>query len=445
VTDGDHTTAWPPGLRPVHLGNVAEYNAQFIDSPIDVRSRPGWLTDCHHYANLAMFYSPHPAVVITPRHVDRSWVQTWIRQLEWDPVDVYTGVTAEVSLSAAVAQRPALLERISGLPLRPWGRTPEFEQLLASEVDHGNALDAGRRFDSKSAANALFAGAAENHPRVVVPRQRALATRRATARAVAERAAAGESAVLKADHGVGGQGTAVITPHLVAQAGGAAALLRQILPRDWFHRHGVLLIEQYIDRVADLTFDAIVDDNGDVRTVGTGAMIIDGTRYRGVTVGPGVVAPDLDRAMRSFGLDVGRILAAHGYRGWFDVDFVADGAGRVAPTEINTRHTGPTVAFALQARLDQVRGAAHVVRTLDRLPLKARLPEDALFVHMRRIAADCTALGADLVTTVPTASYEEPPYVGVALAARTVGILDAAERLVRQATASLAGLVVARA
>jgi hypothetical protein len=433
--------SWDGRERAVHLGNVAEYNDQFLGAPMSGEARQRWCTDCHHYANLALFYSPHPAVVVLPVHVDRSWSELVARQLEWDPVDVYSGITTDASLCEAIVRRPALLARTSGKPLLPWGRTRAFENMEAGVGEPSGALVATRQFESKAATNTLFADLAQGRPGVVVPWQRFAHTFRRTAQAISTAVAAGESIVLKAERGVGGQGTAVITPQMVGAAGGATKLIRRILPGDWFRRHGSILVEQYVEdgaELKDLTFDAVVDDSGEVRTVGTGAMIIDGTRYRGVTIGAGVVPAPLDEVVHEFGQAVGRALSAYGYRGWFDVDFVADRLGRVAPTEVYARHTGPTVAFSIQARLDQIRGGAHVVRTLDRLSLRARLPEEALFEHMRRLRCDCATLGVLLVTTVPTASFEPVPYVGVALAARSVASLDSAEKLIRRANAALA-------
>jgi hypothetical protein len=110
---------------------------------------------------------------------------------------------------------------------------------------------------------------------------------------------------------------------------------------------------------------------------------------------------------------------------------------RLAPTEINLRLTGPAVAFHLQATLDRLRGGRHVVRTLDRLPLGARLPAGALREHLTRTAQRCRALGATLLVTIPTAAFDPVPYVGVAIAARTRRTLQEAETTVRDANAAL--------
>ncbi|MGR6919675.1 hypothetical protein ACU635_36050 [[Actinomadura] parvosata] len=57
-----------------------------------------------------------------------------------------------------------------------------------------------------------------------------------------------------------------------------------------------LLLEEYVEGVARPTFDAVIAAGGRVPPVGTGAMAIDGTRYRGVTVGPGTLPGEQARA-----------------------------------------------------------------------------------------------------------------------------------------------------
>jgi hypothetical protein len=201
-----------------------------------------------------------------------------------------------------------------------------------------------------------------------------------------------------------------------------------------------VLLEEYVEgsgAYRDPTFDAVIDAGGEVHPVGVGLMHVDGTSYRGVTVGPGVLPDPLTRTAIEFGTAVGRALADDGYRGWYDVDFVTDRSARLAPTEINLRLTGPAVAFHIQAALDRLRGGGHIVRTLDRLPLGARLPARALREHVTRTVQSCRTLGATLLVTIPTAAFDPVPYLGVAIAARTSRTLEEAEATVRAANTAL--------
>ncbi|MFJ7154053.1 GNAT family N-acetyltransferase [Streptomyces sp. NPDC101118] len=407
--------AWTGGRRAVHLGNVAEYNRQFADPTLDEAQEPA-----HHYSCLAAFYSPHPAALVLPLTVPEGWLATVSRQLGWGEVELYDGLAEGTSgrggVRSGLAARPALAARLreTGLPMVSWGETGA----------------AALRYESKSAANALFRRLTETgrHPGIRVPEQTYAAARWRAARLLRARARAGETAVLKTEHGVGGSGTAVVAP------GAARAVLRR-LPR------GPLLVEEYVEGVpegGDLTYDGLVDATGRVHDVGAAVMEVAGTAYRGATVGPGVVPAVLEEAALAFGHAVGRELAADGYRGWFDVDFVADRAGRLAPTETNLRLTGPSVAFMVGARLDELRGAGHLVRIVDRVPLGARLPDAGLAEHVAALTAGCAELGVLLLPAVPTAAFAPSPYLGVLLASHSRPSLDAADALVRRASSALA-------
>lgn len=430
-------SAWTGGRRAVHLGNVAEFNAQFPGASAGLR-RGG-----DHYACMAAFASPHPKAVVLPRHVDPAWMQVLAGLLGWRDVEVYGGRADAAGLSEAVLADPVLRERMAtaGLPVIPWGHTAQFARVATTVTSPQGGEDAAmlravHRYESKSAAHALFQALAHEHPGVAVPAQHRVPSRRALARVLAARGAAGRTTVVKTEYGVGGSGTLVVTPGQVGSARQARALARR-LPA------GGVLVEDHVDGsgpLRDPTFDAVVGADGRVHAVGVGAMDIEDTSYRGVTVGPAVVPDAVAETAARFGSAVGSALAAEGYRGWYDVDFVADRAGRLSPTEINLRLTGPAVAFMIQARLTEIHGGSFCVRTLDCLPLGARLPPAALFEHLGRVARECRSLGATLLPTVPTASFDPYPYVGVALAARTPEALDAAQEAVAAANRALGAM-----
>ncbi|MEU6973498.1 hypothetical protein AB0A71_38425 [Kitasatospora aureofaciens] len=432
--------AWTGGRAAVHLGNVADFNAQFFAPGTDAEQRARRLRQAHHYACLAVGYSPEPAVLVLPAEVDREWTDWLARELEWGPVEVHSGVADGRTLAEALAARPALAARIadSGLPVVSWGRT--------AAQGEGPELAAVRRYESKAAAHGLFSALAAEHPGIVVPAQERPESRRRAARRLTVRAARGLTTVLKSPHGVGGYGTVVVEPAELFAAGGGSALLRRLVRSETMPRHGELLLEEYVDpgpaaRLRDLTYDAVVGPDGAVHPVGAGAMEVAGTRYQGVTVGPGAVPRAAAETARRFALAVGERLAADGYRGWFDVDFVTDRQRRLAPTEINLRLTGPAVAFVLRERLDQVRGGpGHLVRTLDGMPLGARLAPEALHGHLDRLRRRCARFGVTLLPLIPTAGREPEPAVGLALAGPDTEALDAARAVVEAANHALTGM-----
>lgn len=292
----DWARAWTGGRAAVHVGNVAEYNAQFADASLDREQHAA-----HHYACLAAFYSPRPAALVLPRPVPPGWISLLGRQLDWPAgVEVYDGLAErDPGLSDAVRSRPALAARLTGTaaeagadtgvgaeagaPLVPWGLTAPFAR-LARRPWRPDEL----RYESKSAAHGLFGRilAEGGHPAITLPAQWRADTRRTAVRLLASRTKAGESTVLKSEHGVGGSGTTVMTPGRVRAAGGARAVVRA-LPR------GPLLVEEYVRGPADpaeprdLTYDGFVDPRGRVHEVGGAVMDVADGGYRGATVGPG--------------------------------------------------------------------------------------------------------------------------------------------------------------
>ncbi|MFG2334990.1 GNAT family N-acetyltransferase [Streptomyces yangpuensis] len=430
----DWARAWTGGGRAVHVGNVAEFNAQFGDSSLDREQ-----SAAHHYACLAAFYSPLPSALVLPRAVPAGWTDLVCRQLGWDGVEVYDGLVERGSgLADAVRARPALAARLTGAgePLVPWGLTRPFGLLTGRPWRSGEL-----RYESKAAAHGLFERilADGGHPGIVLPSQVRAATRWAAARLLAARAGAGKGTVLKSEHGVGGSGTTVVTAGQVRAAGGARAVLRR-LPR------GPLLVEEFVEgpadpgAVRDLTYDGFVDRGGVVHEVGAALMDVTEGAYRGATVGPGAVPERAEKPLLAFGAAVGRELAACGYRGWFDVDFVVDGEGRLAPTETNLRLTGPAIAFMVAARLDALRGAGHLVRIADRVELGARLPEAQVDELCADLARACAEIGAVFVPAIPTGAFDPAPWLGVLVAAHSPETLDAAEALVRSGAAAVGAM-----
>ncbi|MBE1462963.1 GNAT family N-acetyltransferase [Kibdelosporangium phytohabitans] len=405
--------AWGAGGPTVHVGNVAEFNGQFT----------GRVRGPDHYSCMAAFCGQRPAMIVLPQQVDDWWGRHAGAVLGWGDVEVRGGIADDGRVSKAILDQPELVENLTsrGFPVLPWGRTAAFDPISPSSP---GVLAAIGRYESKRHAHALFTSLASEHPGIVVPAQRPAGSRRALARDLA----GGTKVVLKREYGVGGSGTLIVSP----ETKGLRALARR-----W--ADGVL-VEEYVEG-SDLnrnpTFDAVIDPGGEVHPVGAGLMDVDATSYRGVTVGPGVLPGPLADTAVEFGIAVGRILAAEHYRGWYDVDFVTDQSGRLAPVEINLRLTGPAVAFHVQAALDRLRGGHHFVRTLDWLPLGARLPSAALRAHVGHVSQRCQEFGATLLVTIPTAAFDPVPYLGVAVAARSSQALTEAENAVRDANAAL--------
>lgn len=407
------SVVWNSPVAPAVVGNVAEFNGQF-------GGRPG---GPDHYSCLAAVCARRPGMVLLPAPVPGWWADHLADVLGWTTVPVHGGLAEDGQICEAITARTDLTG--SDTPMLSWGATPGTVRLGVTSPE---TLRCVRRYESKRHAHRLFEALAAGHPRILVPEQQPLRSAWRQARELAD----GRRVVLKQEFGVGGQGVVIVS----RETPGLRSLLRRSV------RAGAL-VERFVDgdpANRDVTFDALVAPDGRVWPVGAGSMMVDGVAYRGVTVGPGVLPAQISAVAADFGLAVGRALAEEGYRGWYDVDYVATVEGMLAPTEINLRLSGPAVAWHVQVALDQRWGGSHVVRTLDLLPLGARLPGKAFQAHVALLEQRCRSVGARLLVTIASAAFDPAPYLAVALAGRTVAVVDAAENAVRRLNAGLGEL-----
>jgi hypothetical protein len=439
-----------------HIGNVSEYNSQFFDSRFLAEHRVGWQREGDHYASLALFYSPNPSLVLLPVTVHLEWLDWICEKMRWSDVEVVGGLNSDPSICNAIRHRSDVMSMLKARdhPVISWGETPQFVELLSQlALDDGAAQQAAAseavRFgESKIHSRDVFVEAAAEVAGIRVPRARVASNVQAAAGMIAERSALGLTSVLKAEFGVAGYGTAFAYPNTTSSTSEAERFVRQLIAEDSIFLAGRLLVEDFVEGRAkhkDLTFDAVVTA-GEVVSVGAGVMNVDSSNYVGVTVGREVLPSPIESRMDAFARRVGEALKGHGYVGWFNIDFIADGVGQIWPAEINTRRSGPTIAWSIKSRFDSIAPhQVHRVRTLDIIPLALPVSSRRLLDHVRAIERACSASSVEVVPLLSTASEETDPYpyFGVALVSSSESVmealtaLDRAEAVIRQANMEL--------
>lgn len=131
-------------------------------------------------------------------------------------------------------------------------------------------------------------------------------------------------------------------------------------------RHGAVVVEPWLPKLADLGHQIEISDGGEIRSLGTGRFFTDiRGQYLGAALGPLTLtlptplrplADALEAALQATGQWLGAQLAAAGHRGPAGIDSLLyrDPEGQIrlkAVVEINARHTMGRVALALSARL----------------------------------------------------------------------------------------------
>ncbi len=430
-------------LRSVNIGNVAEYNEQFFDDSFSSEHRESWRRESNHYACLASLYTPHPAVVVLPFSTDLRWIEIQEKYLEWDRVKVLSGFSGLLSESALSSHAVVGAVR-AGAKVAPWGVSRQLNALVQM-AGRGELCVPPRvveQVESKVQSSRLFAELTERaNSRIQVPRQFVTSTVEDAAALLARNSKNDQPSVIKSEFGVGGFGARTILPHEIGSEADALDTWRALANEDNIFGNRMLIVEDYIRGRSvkrDLTVDLVVDQEVEIKCVGE--MLVEGTKYGGVNIGPHAVPEVEATAMREFGVLVGEAIMAIGYRGWFDIDFVAGRDGVLFPTEINARRTGPTIAHSIRERLRHTRpGRDYRVRTLDLLPLNRPIPEDELYAKLKDMTVVLRETCAvDMLPTLFTASEDDAPYFGVALiesvtpeSALPFGALDDAESVLR--------------
>lgn len=430
-------------LGTVHIGNVAEYNEQFFPVGFRADHRDSWAREGDLYADLALFYSADPGPVFLPLRFDPAWLELQRRHLDWPHLDVHWAISEQRSvcrvLSKPGAARSALLSALRrGAAVAAWGRAPGLDSLLTElRAALGQApppvMAPQAEFESKLAADGRFRRCAVARPRFRVPALQACTTAAEAAAAITARVRiTGRPVVLKSEFGVGGFGTQLIRPAEAGCLAATTALLDALIEDDAIFTVGALLVQDYVEPApgphAQLTYDGEVLADGSLLHHGTAVMTVRETKYLGAAVGPGVLAPPVHAELADFGNAVGSLLAAEGYRGWFDVDFVRTADGLMAPMEINARRTGPTVAMTIAQNLasqaDRPRQA--IVRTHDLFKLPHPTQEAELLASVEKLQDRLARRGIGLIPTIVSGIQEKLPIFGAAVFGDTIAHVDTA-------------------
>lgn len=108
--------------------------------------------------------------------------------------------------------------------------------------------------------------------------------------------------------------------------------------------------------------------------------------FLGVELGKNAVPKNLSRLMEKSGGEFGKILLEHGYRGYFEVDWVLDSKGECFPIEANLRRTGGTHVFELAHRLFGTKAfKENYFVSINIFPVK----KVANYAEIKKVCQDC--------------------------------------------------------
>jgi hypothetical protein len=300
------------------------------------------LTPVTGCADLCVFRGGDGKTIAMPFPLADGFLEDLSGIFGWKRTKVAVPVVRSSSISHDIYQDPACMAALEEqafegqIELRARGITRQFLELVANlsrmgyrvhgDVVRPGVIDLIEYFESKSGSRQLF-----QQLGIEVASGGVYGDQKQVLRAVTSRLKSTGGCVLKENHGLAGE---------------RVQLLRSI--DDVTFRQDCewpVIVEEYV-RDADgcasmlLTYNGFIDKDEIFQSFGAGRQVTESSRFLGNILGKGALDSFVSRRVEVAGEKIGLFLAKIGYRGWFNVDFIAvDGGSRMIGCEINLRRS----------------------------------------------------------------------------------------------------------
>ncbi len=170
---------------------------------------------------------------------------------------------------------------------------------------------------------------------------------------------AGDGVVIKTQKGHSGMGVLIIRPgELIGSTEAQQTQLRTLLEEsNGYWDLFPAVVEAYIPTNRDIgggfpNVECRVNEDGKTEVLFECGMRVNrGGIFAGMELDQAALPLKYEKRVREIGSELGALYAADGYRGYFDVDFLAGTDGELYVGESNVRRTGGTWAYHLARRL----------------------------------------------------------------------------------------------
>lgn len=188
----------------------------------------------------------------------------------------------------------------------------------------------------------------------------------------------GKGVVIKTNKGHAGMGVVIITPQqLKANKSDLLGFIKhKLVESNGYWDKFPAVVEEYIQTDIKIgggfpNIECLVDEQGRVEVLYSCGMRVDRGVFAGVEICADLLPRQVLDQMHEVGQRLGGLYAQRGYRGYFDVDFMAAMSGRLYISESNVRRTGGTWVIMVAKRLfgtDYLMNRCYVTNMID-LPI----------------------------------------------------------------------------
>ncbi len=173
-------------------------------------------------------------------------------------------------------------------------------------------------------------------------------------KAAKEKLRAGKGVVIKTNKAHSGMGVLIVRKE---EAEGAEKKIAEELAKNDYWKLFPLVVEEWIEAEEKIgggfpSGEMVVRKTGETEFLySCGMRVTRKGEFAGMEIGAGVLPGEVEKKIEETVRWLGKKYAAKGYRGYFDVDFVAGKSGKLYVTESNVRRTGGTHVFILAQKL----------------------------------------------------------------------------------------------
>lgn len=356
----------------MYMFNMSEDVWPFIDAISDPKARQFEINENANLSDREVFsIAGQPnAIFITPKAIDQDFLNYSIEVTKAKNLQVWVPSHHSGELSKDCLNDQSLFERLVAigkqsqrLVMVPYSTSFQFLELVAAlreagvEVYTPESPDEEHAwtvnfFGSKSGIRQLVQKSAALEPDLVVPDGLICVGQIDAARIAANKYIKEHGVVLKTNKGHSGAGVLIFREgELPSTYKACERAILQVLEKDAYWEMFPIVIESLINVNSAVgggfpNVEFKIKRNGEIEFLFfCGLRVTSDGVFRGIEINENVINDRIEARLVDTGFFVGEQLAAAGYRGSYDVDFIVGKNNQIYVTESNVRRTGGTFLY----------------------------------------------------------------------------------------------------
>lgn len=322
----------------------------------------------------AFFWSGDNKLVITSYAIPQTLMQHNMAAGGFSNIVNMWPTEPAVALSKAVEESTVLVDVIIGharenpaMRIFPYVVTDDFLSLVdrintggieivADEKPREHSLWTIKYLDSKAGFRAEMQKLAAEHTEVRIPKGFVAGNGKEAIDMAAWFYAHGRSVVVKVNYGESGWGLWIARLGEYSNVFHLRESLEQVLQSDPVWEDPLMVVEEFVEPDTQVaggspSTELFISESGPFVTYHCGQLLDANGGFLGVEIGKEVLFAPVRDTLERISMIIGEQYHALGYRGFFDIDFVAARDGTIYAVETNMRRTGGTHVYDLAKHL----------------------------------------------------------------------------------------------